>query len=63
MINNHWVVKETGKPFTPSADKFGFVYIITNTKNGKAYIGCKQYTIGRTKRKLNGKTIQVLQNI
>ena len=51
MINNHWVEKETGKPFTPSEDKFGFVYIITNTKNGKAYIGCKQYTIGRTKKK------------
>jgi len=31
------------KEFVPNLDKFGFVYIITNLRNGKAYIGCKQY--------------------
>ena len=31
------------KAFVPDLDKFGFVYIITNLRNGKAYIGCKQY--------------------
>ena len=30
-----------GKP--DIENKFGFVYIITNKKTGKAYIGCKQY--------------------
>ena len=35
----HW--KYAGKPDIES--KFGFVYIITNKKTGKAYIGCKQY--------------------
>ena len=49
---NHWIWKHSGKPFNPNVyDKFGFVYIITNTKNGKAYIGCKQYFIGKSKRK------------
>ena len=33
----------SGKAFVPDLDKFGFVYIITNLHNGKAYIGCKQY--------------------
>ena len=35
----HW--KYTSKP--DIENKFGFVYIITNKKTGKAYIGCKQY--------------------
>ena len=35
----------SGKAFVPDLDKFGFVYIITNLHNGKAYIGCKQYRI------------------
>ncbi len=35
----HW--KFLGKP--DIKNKFGFVYIITNKKTGKAYIGCKQY--------------------
>lgn len=43
MINNHWTCYGTEKSFVPNEDKFGFVYIITNTKNGKAYVGCKQY--------------------
>tara|TARA_R100001509_G_scaffold118102_1_gene72604 strand:- start:250 stop:942 length:693 start_codon:yes stop_codon:yes gene_type:complete len=43
MINSHWTHYGTKKSFVPKEDKFGFVYIITNTKNGKAYVGCKQY--------------------
>ena len=31
------------KEFIPNLDKFGFVYLITNLKNGKGYVGCKQY--------------------
>jgi len=34
----HWKFK--GKP---DLSQFGFVYIITNLKTKKAYIGCKQY--------------------
>ena len=43
MVAHHW--KEYGKDkiFVPNLDKFGFVYLITNLKNGKGYIGCKQY--------------------
>ena len=33
--------------FTPDLNKFGFVYLITNLKNGKGYIGCKQYLMYR----------------
>ena len=51
MVNNHWVWYKSGKPFIPNEDKFGFVYIITNTKTTKAYVGCKQYYIGKTKKK------------
>ena len=32
-------------------DDFGFVYIITNKKTKKAYIGCKQYYFFRKGRK------------
>ena len=33
-------------------NQFGFVYIITNTKNKKAYVGCKQYySMGKKKTK------------
>ena len=49
---NHWVRYDTGKPFEANPDKFGFVYIITNTKTTKAYVGCKQYfSMGKKKRK------------
>ncbi len=34
----HWQYKKK-----PDLSQFGFVYLITNTKTGKAYIGCKQY--------------------
>ena len=38
-VRSHW--KYTKNPNTHTM--FGFVYIITNKKNKKAYIGCKQY--------------------
>ena len=63
MINNHWTCYGTEKSFVPNEDKFGFVYIITNTKNGKAYVGCKQYYIGKSRSNLDGRLIQVLLNI
>ena len=50
MVINHWTCYGTEKHFVPNEDKFGFVYIITNTKNGKAYVGCKQYYIGKSKK-------------
>ena len=40
MVKNHWVDLRTGKPFTPDLEQFGFVYIITNLKTEKKYIGC-----------------------
>ena len=49
---SHWVRYDTGEPFVPNLDKFGFVYLITNTKTTKAYVGCKQYfSMGKKKRK------------
>ena len=39
----HWKIRGSRKKFIPNLDKFGFVYIITHKKSGKAYIGCKQY--------------------
>ena len=51
-MSNHWIDYQTGKPFVPNLDKFGFVYIITNTKTTKAYVGCKQYfSMGKKKTK------------
>ena len=46
---SHWVRYGTEEPFVPNLDKFGFVYLITNTKTTKAYVGCKQYFIGKKK--------------
>jgi hypothetical protein len=43
LVDHHWLRFGSGKAFVPDSDKFGFVYIITNLRNGKAYIGCKQY--------------------
>ena len=49
---SHWVRYDTGEPFVPNLDKFGFVYLITNTKTTKAYVGCKQYfSMGKKKKK------------
>jgi len=56
MINNHWTCYGTEKSFVPNEDKFGFVYIITNTKNDKAYVGCKQYYIGKSKKQSKWQT-------
>ena len=49
MVDSHWVGYETDEPFVPNLDKFGFVYIITHIELGKAYVGCKQYYIGKYK--------------
>ena len=56
MVNNHWTCYGTEKSFVPNEDKFGFVYIITNTKNDKAYVGCKQYYIGKSKKQSRWQT-------
>ena len=45
----HWKKWGTHRKFVPNLDKFGFVYIITHKKSGKAYIGCKQYFLGKSK--------------
>ena len=56
MVNNHWTCYGTEKSFVSNEDKFGFVYIITNTKNDKAYVGCKQYYIGKSKKQSKWQT-------
>ena len=56
MVDSHWICYDTGKPFVPNLDKFGFVYIITNTKTGKAYVGYKQYFMGKAKKKMKWET-------
>ena len=44
----HWIDLRTNKAFEPDTlDRFGFVYVITNIKTKKKYIGCKQYYIGK----------------
>ena len=53
---NHWVRYGTDELFVPNLDKFGFVYIITNTKTEKAYVGCKQYLIGKAKKESKWQT-------
>ena len=44
----HW--KFHSKPDT--INNFGFVYLITNKKTKKAYIGCKQYFVNRNGKKV-----------
>ena len=56
MVDSHWVGYETEEPFIPNLDKFGFVYLITNTKTEKAYVGCKQYYIGKAKKQSKWQT-------
>ena len=46
---SHWLQFETDQPFIPNLKKFGFVYLIINTQNGKGYVGCKQYFTGKKK--------------
>ena len=53
---SHWVRYDTDEPFIPNLDKFGFVYLITKIQNGKAYVGCKQYFVGKTKKQMKWKT-------
>ena len=44
----HW---KYNKKIKPDPDNyFGFVYKITNKKNKRSYIGCKQYTVKRNKK-------------
>jgi len=43
LVDHHWLEVGKDREFVPNLNKFGFVYIITNLRNGKAYIGCKQY--------------------
>jgi len=52
----HWTIWKKDKPFVPNLDKFGFVYLITNTQTEKAYVGCKQYYIGKSKKKMKWET-------
>ena len=47
MVDHHWIIYRKEEIFTPDLNKFGFVYLITNLKNGKGYIGCKQYLMYR----------------
>jgi len=47
MVDHHWLIYGKDGEFVPNLDKFGFVYLITNLKNGKGYIGCKQYLVLR----------------
>jgi len=56
MINNHWMCFGTDKPFVPNEDKFGFVYVITNTQSNKSYVGCKQYYVGKSKKQSKWQT-------
>ena len=44
----HWKYNRKPDPTT----HFGFVYIITNKKTSKCYIGCKQYFYTRKKKKV-----------
>ena len=53
---SHWLQFETDEPFVPNLKKFGFVYLIINTQNGKGYVGCKQYYIGKAKKESKWQT-------
>ena len=53
---SHWLQFETDEPFVPNLKKFGFVYLIINTQNGKGYVGCKQYYIGKSKKESKWQT-------
>jgi hypothetical protein len=47
LVDHHWLIYGKEEKFISNFDKFGFVYLITNLKNGKGYIGCKQYLMYR----------------
>jgi hypothetical protein len=40
---------------SPDTSKFGFIYEITNTVDGRKYIGCKQFYFKKTRPPLKGK--------
>lgn len=48
----HWIIKEGVEL---GEDAYGFIYEITNTVNGKVYIGKKQCMYRKKKRPLKGK--------
>jgi hypothetical protein len=51
MHKMHWTFRDD-KTRVPNPDKyFGFVYLITNKKNQRKYIGCKQYWQMRHRKK------------
>ena len=51
MHKMHWTFRDD-KTRVPDPDKyFGFVYLITNKKNQRKYIGCKQYWQMRHRKK------------
>ena len=51
MHKMHWTFRDD-KTKVPNPDKyFGFVYLITNKKNQRKYIGCKQYWQMRHRKK------------
>ena len=56
MSGSHWVDYHTKQIFEPNLNKFGFVYLITNIKNKKGYVGCKQYFIGKEKKESRWQT-------
>ena len=56
MSGSHWVDYHTKEIFEPNLNKFGFVYLITNKKNKKGYVGCKQYFIGKAKKESKWQT-------
>jgi len=49
LSGSHWVDYHTKEIFEPNLNKFGFVYLITKIQNDKAYVGCKQYFMGKKK--------------
>ena len=57
MVNNHWVwYKVVNLLYLMKISLV--LYIITNTKNKKAYVGCKQYySMGKRKIKWEMYTI------
>jgi len=56
LVDHHWVQYGKEEVFVPNLDKFGFVYLITNLQNGKGYVGCKQYFMGKSKNKMKWET-------
>lgn len=47
---NKWLYCREVYDETPSADAFGFIYLITNLKTDQKYVGKKQFWSNRTKK-------------